>query len=85
MKIDPASAPVIHDHGDLVAFVERMRNELVDGGKNWQNVELSEFLEAMAAWLTDMPGYYQNTGQEFPSAPSWQTFAEILMGARLYE
>jgi hypothetical protein len=32
-----------------------------------------------------MENYYVNTGQPVPDPPSWRTFADMLMAARIYE
>ena len=47
--------------------------------------DLPAFLEAMAAWVEDMEGYYQNRGEELPDQPRWRTLGEILLAARVYE
>jgi hypothetical protein len=40
---------------------------------------------AMAGWIHDMDGHYQNTGQNLSELPPWRVFADILMAARIYE
>ncbi len=81
----PVSPEGIATREDLVKFVEALSNESSSASKNWENKDLPSFLEAMAAWIEDMDGYYQNKGESMPSQPSWKTIGEILKAATMYE
>lgn len=70
---------------DLARFVEQLRQDLEDNPDQWENCSLDSYLEAMAAWLHDMDGYYRNQGLAIPSAPSWRTIAQILLASKSYE
>ena len=69
---------------DLAKFVEEMSATL-RSGQQWENRDLKSFLEAMAAWIGDMDGYFENQGEVCPKEPSWQTFAQILAASTVYE
>lgn len=44
------------------------------------------FLEALGRYAEDIQGYYDNNKQSISAdVPSWQTFANMLKGATLYE
>lgn len=75
----------LQSRDDLIAFVEALRADQAAAPDTWTNGGLGEFLEAIAAWLADMDGYYANQGQPLPDPPSWKTFAEILLAAKHYE
>lgn len=75
----------IEDRETLIDFLEAFQLDYDSNRDDWENVDLGFFLEAMKAWVQDMDGYYENTGREMPSAPSWQMIGDILMGARIYE
>lgn len=70
---------------DLVLFIRTLVSESFSASKNWQNADLPSFLEAMAAWIEDMDGYYQSRGEPTPCQPSWKTLGEILKAATIYE
>jgi hypothetical protein len=70
---------------DLSRFILRIRETLLRDPDSWENCDLSSFLEAMAAWLHDMPGYYENMGKPFSGEASWALFADLLAAARVYE
>ena len=46
--------------------------------RGWENPDLGRFLEAMQAWTEDM-------GDRVAPQPSWRTFEDMLMAAKIYE
>ena len=70
---------------DLVTFIRVLKTDYEKGSQKWANDNLGSFLEALAAWTHDMDGYYKNQGIATPQAPSWKTFADMLMAATMYE
>ena len=70
---------------DLAKFAEVLSAEASDNLEKWKNRDLSSFLEAMAAWIEDMDGYYQNMGKPVPEEATWMIFAQILRAATIYE
>lgn len=46
--------------------------------RGWENPDLGRFLEAMHAWTEDM-------GDRVASQPTWRTFADMLIAAKVYE
>jgi hypothetical protein len=69
---------------DLVNLVRRMVRELDEGKAEWDNTTLPMFLEALAGWIEDSPGYYQNRGEEYPDV-DWRFLADCLRAAQIYE
>lgn len=75
----------IQSKDDLAKFVEILRIDLNANPNNWENLNLNDYLSAIAAWINDMDGYYKNIGEATPSTPAWKNFAEILSAASVYE
>ena len=46
---------------------------------------LERFLSAMQAWIEDMDGFDKNNAQPPMNQPTWQTVADILIAAKMYE
>ena len=46
--------------------------------RGWENPDIGRFLEAMQAWTEDMD-------ERVSASPSWRTFADMLMAAKIYE
>ena len=70
---------------DLIAFIEALRRDLQANPGEWENPSLERYLSALANWIEDSDGYYQNQNQQPPSTPSWKNVAEMLLAAKIYE
>lgn len=70
---------MIRTREDLANFVKTLAN------KSWENCNLESFLEALAAWIEDMDGFYLNRNEPAPLTPEWKTFAMMLSAAKRYE
>ena len=75
----------IHSHADFVAFSNAFLKDLKEKPEGWENRDLAGFLEALAAWVQDMNGYYQAKGGTIPLQPSWKMLGQILLAAKVYE
>jgi hypothetical protein len=75
----------VADRHSLAHFVRGLVEDLNEHPERWENADLGDYLEAMAAWLEDMDGYYANKGRSTPETPSWTLIAEILSAAKVYE
>jgi hypothetical protein len=70
---------------DLADFIETLRDDFLKDPSAWENHTVDRYLDAMAAWVRDMDGYYKNAREIPPTLPTWQTIADILSAARIYE
>jgi hypothetical protein len=76
----------IRSHEDLSRFVRRLEQDLRDHADEWENVTLSQYLEALSAWISDMDGFYQSVrGGALPETPTWAMVGEMLLAGRIYE
>lgn len=75
----------IKNRQDLIIFIKQLAKEARHPDDNWSNRDLVSYLEAMAAWIEDMDGYYKNTGKPTPKELKWATIADILKAATMYE
>ncbi len=75
----------IETREDLAAFVELLRLDYERDPEHWENDDLPSFLEALAAWTADMPGYFENRGLDLADVPLWRLVGMMLLAARSYE
>jgi hypothetical protein len=76
----------VTNRDSFIKFLESLRNDLLVNKEFWENRNLEDFLEAMAAYAEDIQGFYDNTEQNIiADEPSWQVFADIFKGAISYE
>jgi len=76
----------VENRRDLIQFIRALSEDFQHRPEVWENCTLDSFLEAMSAWLEDADGLYKNLNRPFPEKhPTWGFFAEMLLGARVYE
>lgn len=79
------NSPSINNKDEFVNFISALAKDFKENPDEWENKDLFSYLGAMASWIEDMDGYYENTGQSLPKDINWKVFSDILMAARFYE
>ncbi|MCZ8957186.1 DUF7660 family protein [Escherichia albertii] len=75
----------INTREDFIQFLEFLSSNARNNLDEWENKDLSSYLESMASWIEDMDGYYLNQKLPVPENINWAFIADILMAARVYE
>jgi hypothetical protein len=75
----------IQTRDDFVTFVQCLARDIRERPEQWENTSLESYLEAIAAWVQDMNGYYLKCGEKVPQHLTWKHVGEILLAARIYE
>ncbi|UQB68288.1 hypothetical protein [Epilithonimonas zeae] len=71
---------------EFIQFIENLRVEFIKNNAQWENKTIEDFLEAMARYVEDIDGYYQNINQEIDLEKiDWKVFSDILKGSSIYE
>jgi len=70
---------------DFVQFLELFCAELGEEQAEWENDNLSSFLEAMLGWCQGMEWFYHYRGEDVEAISSWRFMADVLMGAQITE
>ena len=78
-------AEKIQTRDDLALFIQHLIQDFRTCPERWENTSLEAYLEAIAAWINDMDGYYRNRGETAPQDPTWRHVGEVLLAARIYE
>ena len=85
---DPSMIPDAEDinsRADLVNLIEALRTDLLQNPEVWESLTLNDYLEAMAALMIDTDKSPWQPRQPELTSESWRFFAQILLGARIYE
>ncbi|MGA5563049.1 DUF7660 family protein [Streptomyces platensis] len=69
----------------LASFVRDLSHGYRESEGSWENADLGDFLEALAAWIDDADGWYRNAGCDLPPHGDWAFFARALSAATVYE
>ena len=76
----------VNDRKSFAEFINLLQKNLHEKPECWENKNLSDFLGALSAYTEDIQGYYNNMEINIDAdKPNWKTFADILMGAKMYE
>lgn len=71
---------------DFVRFLRFLYHTYLHEGSTWENEHLENFLEALTGYTEELPGTYQRNGEDVNAdTPSWQVFADMLIGATLHK
>ena len=70
---------------DFVRLLHQLSDDFKSNPDKWENTSIDDYLDAMAAWVDDMDGYYLNFGREVPKQINWSVIADIVIAARDYE
>ena len=71
---------------DFISFLKEFIIEFKKNGQNWENNDLMKYLVAIQSYTEDIDGYYKNMNDPSIDAHSnWRIFADILVGASMYE
>ena len=81
----PEQVKHIKTRADFVAFIHSLLRDFRERPEQWENASLEAYLEAIAAWVQDMDGYYLKGGEQVPKHLTWKSLGEILLAARIYE
>ncbi|GAA3970300.1 DUF7660 family protein [Hymenobacter antarcticus] len=83
---DALETSAISSRQDFVVFLQQLRSDYLKNGKDFENQNLGDFLEALSAYAADIPGYYNNMSMAVNAdTASWRVFADMLRGATIYE
>lgn len=75
----------VHSREDLAALIRGLADDFRRKPEEWENGNLTSYLEAMAAWVDDSDGYYRNRSEAVPDQATWKTLGQILLAAKVYE
>ena len=68
----------------FIDSVLRLSENIRNSPDDFENTLTSDFLDALAAWVCDMDGYYANVGTSIPK-PDWSFIETVLKAAAVYE
>lgn len=75
----------INSREKLSEFISTLLEDFKNNKADWENQDLSSFLDAMSSWVESMDGYYVNRGERIPENIPWKIFGDILYAAKIYE
>ncbi len=75
----------VNSKKNFTDFIRSLSSEYIADPDSWRNGDIVTFLEAFAAWVDDMDGYYAMQGLPVPEQLDWKMIATMFMAAKMYE
>lgn len=76
---------VVETKNDFIKFLGMLINDTKDRTEEWENKNISSYLESIQSWIEDMEGYYENNNLEVPSNINWNFLANVFYVGKIYE
>ncbi len=70
---------------ELALFVQALLTDLQTDRDSWENVTLERYLDALAAVIEGVDGFFQNARLAMPTNVDWRFFGQLLLTAKVYE
>ncbi len=62
----------------LIRFsIYEERNDKEEKSKEWENNEITTYLEGICSWVGNMEGYFYNMNKDVPSNIDWKFIAML--------
>lgn len=70
---------------ELINFLDFLSKDTSNNKKEWQNDTIKDYLAAIALWIEDMEGYYENMNLPMPDNENWSFIATLFYVGKIYE
>ncbi|MDE5891786.1 MAG: hypothetical protein K2H45_02560 [Acetatifactor sp.] len=70
---------------DFVRFLHKLEEDSHINMDEWENKDISSYLDSVSSWVEDMDGYYENMNIEPPKDVDWRFLATLFYVGKIYE
>lgn len=70
---------------DFMKFLNELRVDREQKSDEWENDEITSYLEGICSWVDDMEGYFCNMHIEMPKNIDWRFIATLFYVGKIYE
>lgn len=75
----------IKNKDDFVHFIHMLQEDNQVRNHEWENKDISSYLESISSWVQDMEGYYDNMKLDMPAHIDWKFAAMLFYVGKIYE
>ncbi len=75
----------IESKEDFIEFLNTLSVNKEERSEEWENKDISSYLEGIGSWVEDMEGYFINMKKEMPKNIDWKFIATLLYVGKIYE
>lgn len=69
----------------FMEFLTELRYDKEQKSEEWENDEITTYLEGICSWVDDMEGYFQNINMDMPNNIDWKFIAMLFYVGKIYE
>lgn len=69
----------------FMEFLTELRYDKEQKSDEWENDEITTYLEGICSWVDDMEGYFQNINMDMPNNIDWKFIAMLFYVGKIYE
>jgi len=70
---------------DFIKFIHELREDKEKKDVEWENKDISTYLEGVCSWVEDMEGFFDNMNLEIPKDINWSFIATLFYVGKIYE
>ncbi|MDE6433428.1 MAG: hypothetical protein K2L07_04295 [Lachnospiraceae bacterium] len=75
----------IRNKEDFIFFINNLQEDNQVKNDEWENKDISSYLESISSWVEDMEGYYNNMKLDMPTNIDWKFIAMLFYIGKIYE
>ena len=75
----------INSKEEFMKFLTALRDDREQRSDEWENSEITTYLEGICSWVDDMEGYYHNMNIDIPKDIDWKFIAMLFYVGKIYE
>ena len=75
----------VNSKEDFMNFLTQLRLDKQQKSEEWENDEITSYLEGICSWVDDREGYFDNMYIEMPTDIDWRFIATLFYAGKIYE
>ena len=75
----------INSKEEFMKFLMELQQDKEQKSDEWENADITSYLEAIRSWVNDMDGYFENMNITMPTNINWKFIATLFYVGKIYE
>lgn len=75
----------VNSKEDFMNFLTQLRLDKQQKSEEWENGDITSYLEGICSWVDDMEGYFDNMHIEMSTDIDWRFIATLFYVGKFYE
>ena len=75
----------VNSKEEFLKFMFELRCDKEQKSEEWENGNITSYLEGICSWVEDMEGYFENMDMDIPTDINWKFIATLCYVGKIYE